>query len=122
MRAPFVFGDDTTDFRALLAGPACGPSVSAPTCAWFGFHRVEAFMRCRWVDSQLESRIPQASDAAHDALLESWSPRCRPYVNEEEVALPSRAMLPWPIREHGLVAAALSAAQVVAEPAATSNL
>ena len=30
-------------------------------------------------------------------------------------------MLPWPIREHGLVAAALSAAQAVAEPSSTSR-
>ena len=88
MRAPFVFGDDTTELRALLTGAGFRSVRIRSDVRMVRFPSVEAFVRYQVGGSPLESHVAQAGDAAHEALLRELEPALRPYVNEEEVAFP----------------------------------
>lgn len=88
MRAPFVFGDDTTELRDLLAGAGFRSVRIRSDVRMVRFPSVEAFVRFQVSGSPLQRHVAQAGDIAHEALIRELEPQLRAYVNEVEVAFP----------------------------------
>ena len=88
MRAPFVFGDDTTELRALVTGAGFRSVHISSDVRMVRFPSVEAFVRYQVGGSPLQSHVARAGDAAHEAIVRELEPELRTYVNEREVAFP----------------------------------
>ena len=88
MRAPFVFGDGTEEFRSLLLqGGFRTVSISADV-RMVRFASTEAFVRYQVSGSPLASHVAAVDDTARQTLVKEVSQAVQGYVNDEGLAFP----------------------------------